>query len=179
LAASCSPQWQRRLASVSALSGQPSSREHRLTVGHTGARLLAWRDAAIASRYSVHGSNNQATPMKRPFTIAFTCVLALQISPALAEEAQVTWIDSNCQYFVVKLPESDESEKFGLFSATVPPMPKTGDQLKGSMTAIETQLENLTTGEIHNVIHWAVAKSQEQLVHQASEKCTGAPDKQH
>jgi len=133
----------------------------------------------MASRYSVDGTNNQAAPMKRLVTIAFACALALQIAPVLAEEPQVTWIDASCRYFVVKLPESDEPEKFGLFSARVPPMPNTGDQLKGSMTAIETQLENLTTGQIHNVIHWADAKSQEQLVHLASEKCAGAPGEQH
>ena len=101
------------------------------------------------------------------------CALALQVGTAFADEAQVTWLDAKCRYFVVKLPDSGEPEKFGLFSVRAMPLPKAGDTLKGSMTSIETQLENLTSGEIHNVIHWADAKTQEQLVNEAAAKCSG------
>ena len=114
--------------------------------------------------------------MKRNVTTVFACAFALQMTSALADEAPVTWLDPSCRYFVVKLPESNEPEKFGLFSARALPLPKVGDKLKGSMTSIETQLENLTSGEIHKVIHWADAKTQEQLVQEAVGKCGGKPD---
>lgn len=111
--------------------------------------------------------------MKRLVTTALVCVLALQMVPALADKAEVTWLNSACRYFVVKLPENNEPEKFGLFSARNLPLPNVGDRLKGSMTAIETQLENLTSGDVHSVIHWADAKTQEQLLKQAAGKCSG------
>lgn len=103
------------------------------------------------------------------------CAVALHMSSVLADEARVTWRDSSCRYFVVKLPENNEPEKFGLFSIRALPLPDVGDKLKGSMTSIETQLENLTSGEIHSVIHWADAKTQEQLVHEATGKCASKP----
>jgi len=111
--------------------------------------------------------------MKNIVKIVLGCAFALHLSAALADEAQVTWLDAKCRYFVVKLPDSGEPEKFGLFSARAMPLPKVGDTLKGSMTSIETQLENLTSGEIHKVIHWADAKTQEQLVKEAAAKCSG------
>lgn len=113
--------------------------------------------------------------MKLIVTTVFACAFALQMTPALADEAPVTWVASACRYFVVKLPESNEPEKYGLFSARALPLPKVGDKLKGSMTSIETQLENLTSGEIHIVIHWADAKTQEQLVQEAAGKCDRKP----
>jgi hypothetical protein len=39
------------------------------------------------------------------------------------------------------------------------------------MTEVETQLENLTSGASHNVIHWADAKLQEQLVRNTPVQC--------
>ena len=111
--------------------------------------------------------------MKRLVTTVLGCAFALQVSAVLADEAKVTWLDAKCRYFVVKLPDSGEPEKFGLFSVRAMPMPAIGDALKGSMTSIELHLENVTTGQIHDVIHWADAKTQEQLVKEAAAKCSG------
>ena len=109
--------------------------------------------------------------MKRRITIAGAAALCIHLSTGLAAEVEVTWIDTTCGYFVVELPPSDEPEKFGLFSARGLPLPKVGDRVAGNMTEIETQLENLTSGESHNVIHWADAKLQEQLVRNTPVQC--------
>jgi len=109
--------------------------------------------------------------MKRLITITFAAIFLLQLPSVLAADVPVTWLDPTCGYFAVALPESTEPEKFGLFSARALPLPKVGDRLRGDMTEIETQLENLTSGEIHNVIHWADAKSQEQLVRNTPVQC--------
>ena len=109
--------------------------------------------------------------MKKLATISFATAFLLHLSSATAADVPVTWLDPTCGYFAVKLPESAEPEKFGLFSARALPLPSVGDELRGNMTEIETQLENLTTGEIHNVIHWADAKSQEQLVRNTPVQC--------
>ncbi len=111
------------------------------------------------------------TKMKRLVTITFATVLLLQLPSAMAADVPVTWLDPTCGYFAVKLPESPEPEKFGLFSARTLPLPNVGDELRGNMTEIETQLENLSSGEIHNVIHWADAKSLEQLVRNTPVQC--------
>jgi hypothetical protein len=117
--------------------------------------------------------------MKQLVATMFACAIALHMSSVLADEARVTWRNASCGYFVVKLPEDSEAEKFGLFSIRALPLPDVGDELKGSMTSIETQLENLTSGEIHNVIHWADAKTQEQLVQKTTRKCGSKPGNDH
>ena len=104
------------------------------------------------------------------FGAAFLLLQSVTI-PAYAADVPVTWLDETCGYFVVALPESPEAEKFGLFSARALPLPNIGDELRGSMTEVETQLENLTQGEIHVVIHWADAKSQNQLVRNTPVQC--------
>ncbi len=98
-------------------------------------------------------------------------VLCLQGPAALAADVEVTWMDPTCGYFAVRLPESPEPEKFGLFSARALPLPNVGDQLRGDMAEIETELENLSSGVKHTVIHWANAKSQEQLVRNTPVQC--------
>jgi hypothetical protein len=109
--------------------------------------------------------------MKR-FTMAMlSMALCAHLSSAFAAEVEVLWMDPTCGYFVVGLPESDEPEKFGLFSARGLPLPKVGDRLEGSMTEIETQLDNISSGKTHTVIHWADAKLQEQLVRNTPVQC--------
>ena len=97
--------------------------------------------------------------------------LCVYVPSSLAAQVEVTWLDPTCGYFVVALPESDQPEKFGLFSARGLPLPKVGDQLEGSMTEIETELNNVTSGKTHNVIHWADAKLHEQLVRNTPVQC--------
>ncbi len=109
--------------------------------------------------------------MNRLIRIAAAAAFCIQLQTTLAAEVEVTWLDPTCGYFVVELPPSDEPEKFGLFSARGLPLPKVGDRVAGSMTDIETQLDNLTSGDTHNVIHWADAKLQEQLVRNTPVQC--------
>ena len=109
--------------------------------------------------------------MKRLTMIAVAAVLCFDLPSALAADVEVTWMDPTCGYFAVALPESPEPEKFGLFSARRLPLPKVGDQLRGDMTEIETELENLRNGDTLLVIHWADAKSLEQLVRNTPVQC--------
>ncbi len=97
--------------------------------------------------------------------------LCVYVPSVLSAQVEVTWLDPTCGYFVVALPESDEPEKFGLFSARGLPLPKVGDLLEGSMTEIETELDNITSGKKHSVIHWADAKLHEQLVRNTPVQC--------
>lgn len=109
--------------------------------------------------------------MKRLTLIAAATALVSYLPNALAEDVEVTWLDPTCGYFAVALPENPEPEKFGLFSARVLPLPKVGDMLRGSMTEVETKLENLSNGDTLTVIHWANAKSLEQLVRNTPVQC--------
>lgn len=109
--------------------------------------------------------------MKKYVVTALAFALCLAVAPAQSADVPVTWLDETCGYFVVELPESDEPEKFGLFSARGLPIPNVGDIVRGDMTEIETQLENLTSGDRHTVIHWADAKLQEQLVRNTPVQC--------
>lgn len=109
--------------------------------------------------------------MKTPTTIAVVLLLCFSLPRAWAADVEVAWMDPTCGYFAVKLPESPEPEKFGLFSARRLPLPKVGDQLRGDMTEIETELENLRNGDMLLVIHWADAKSLEQLVRNTPVQC--------
>ena len=109
--------------------------------------------------------------MKRITLIAVATALCSQLPSALAADVDVTWMDPTCGYFAVALPEGPEPERFGLFSARALPLPKVGDTLRGDMTEVETKLENLTNGDTHTVIHWANAKSLEQLVRNTPVQC--------
>ena len=109
--------------------------------------------------------------MKTPTINAVVLALCLSLPGAWAADVEVTWMDPTCGYFAVALPESPEPEKFGLFSARRLPLPKVGDQLRGDMTAVETELENLRNGDNILVIHWADAKSLDQLVRNTPVQC--------
>ena len=109
--------------------------------------------------------------MKRLVMIAATAALCAQMQTGIAADVEVTWLDPTCGYFVTNLPEGAQEENFGLFSARGLPLPNVGDQLRGSMTEVETELENLSSGDRHTVIHWADAKLQEQLVRNTPVQC--------
>lgn len=113
----------------------------------------------------------KAGNMKRSILTLASMALCVHLSSVFAAEVEVLWIDPTCGYFAVGLPESDEPEKFGLFSARGLPLPKVGDRLEGNMTEIETQLENISSGKTHTVIHWADAKLLEQLVRNTPVQC--------
>ena len=97
--------------------------------------------------------------------------LYVHLPSASAADVEVTWLDPSCGYFVVQLPESEEEEKFGLFSARGLPLPDVGDVVQGSMTEVETELVNLTSGDRHTVIHWANAILSEQLIRNTPVQC--------
>ena len=109
--------------------------------------------------------------MKTPTLITVVLMLYFSLPVAWAADVEVAWMDPTCGYFAVELPESPEPEKFGLFSARRLPLPKVGDQLRGNMTEVETELENLRNGDMLLVIHWADAKSLEQLVRNTPVQC--------
>jgi len=111
------------------------------------------------------------TNMNRLTMIAVAAAFYVYLPASFAADAEVTWLDPTCGYFVVELPEGPEPEKFGLFSARGLPLPDVGDILQGSMTEIETELLNLTNGDRHTVIHWANAKLSEQLVRNTPVQC--------
>ena len=109
--------------------------------------------------------------MKTLVTFAAAAALYMHASFGVAADVEVTWLDPTCGYFVVKLPDSDQPEKFGLFSARALPLPTVGDLVQGDMTEAETTLLNLRTDEHHTVIHWADAITSEQLVRNTPSQC--------
>ncbi len=109
--------------------------------------------------------------MTRLTIIAVATALVSHLSGALAADVEVTWMDPTCGYFAVALPDNPDPEKFGLFSARALPLPKVGDTLRGDMAEVETKLENLSNGDTLTVIHWANAKSLEQLVRNTPVQC--------
>jgi hypothetical protein len=99
-------------------------------------------------------------------------LLSLAAPMVQAADGPVTWVDPTCGYFVVKLPEGNPAEAFGLFSLKANPLPEVGDTLGGDLVgAAEVTLENVTKGTKHDAIHWASAKSQEQLVRNTPVQC--------
>lgn len=108
-------------------------------------------------------------------TIAASAVLAVLcplFSPAHAAEGAVIWVDPTCGYFVLRLPEGDPRDAYGLFSVKTPPVPKLDDVLSGEIeTAQEPALENRTAQTSHNVIHWANAKEVTMLVRNTPVQC--------
>ncbi len=95
----------------------------------------------------------------------------LAVSAAQADEVPVTWLDPTCGYFVVKMPDGNPAEAFGLFSLKANPLPEVGDTLTGDLVGAEVTLQNLSKGIAHEAIHWANAKSQEQLVRNTPVQC--------
>lgn len=99
-------------------------------------------------------------------------VLALSAPMAYAVDGPVIWMDPTCGYFVVKLPGDDPAEAFGLFSLRTNPLPDVGDVLEGDLiSAAEAKLQNATKGIAHDAIHWASARTQEQLVRNTPVQC--------
>lgn len=99
-------------------------------------------------------------------------VLALWAGTALAEEGVVTWSDPTCGYFAIKLPGDNPAEAYGLFSVKANPVPAEGDIMAGELMATqEPVLENKTKNVTHDTIHWANARSQEQLVRNSPVQC--------
>jgi len=98
-------------------------------------------------------------------------VLACSFSAA-AEQGEVSWSDPTCGYFVVKLPEDNPAEAYGLFSVKGLPLPAVGDLLEGDVTAAqEPTLTNRTKNISHDVIHWASAREQVMLVRNTPVQC--------
>lgn len=105
-------------------------------------------------------------------TRLFALTLLTLIPPlAQAAEGAVTWVDPTCGYFVVKLPEGNSAEAFGLFSLKANPLPAVDDVLDGDLVSAEITLRNLTKDIKHDAIHWANAKSQDQLVRNTPVQC--------
>ncbi len=91
---------------------------------------------------------------------------------AFAAEGRVTWTDPSCGFFVVKLPEGDPKQAYGLFSWKANPGPEVGDMVEGDLNdAEQPDIVNKRTGATHAVIHWANAGKQEQLVRNTPVQC--------
>ena len=91
-----------------------------------------------------------------------SCLLPTTVCAA---EGVVSWADPTCGYFVLKLPDGDPKDTYGLFSVKAPPVPKLDDVIEGDVeTAQEPTLQNRTSGASHDVIHWANAREVNMLV---------------
>ncbi len=111
----------------------------------------------------------------KKITIAASAIIAIhcQMFPAAhAAEGVVSWADSTCGYFILKLPEGEPRDAFGLFSVKALPLPKVDDVIEGEIeTAQEPTLRNQTAGVTHDVIHWANAKEVAMLVRNTPVQC--------
>jgi hypothetical protein len=110
--------------------------------------------------------------MRREFKAAAALMLAAGTFEAAAAEGEVSWSDPTCGYFVVKLPEGDAAQAYGLFSVKGLPLPEVGDVLEGDIVAAqEPTLANRTRNVSHDVIHWANAREQVMLVRNTPVQC--------
>jgi len=92
---------------------------------------------------------------------------------ARAEEAPIIWSDASCGYFVVKLPEGEADDAYGLFSRKENPTPDVGDSIEGTnlVTAENVDAVNKRTGDTYALIHWANAKAPEMLIRNTPVQC--------
>jgi hypothetical protein len=110
--------------------------------------------------------------MRKQWNAGTWILLAAWAGAAGAEEGVVTWADPTCGYFAVKLPGDNPAEAYGLFSVKANPVPQVGDVLEGELQAAqEPTIDNRTRNHKHDTIHWANAKSQEQLVRNSPVQC--------
>jgi hypothetical protein len=98
--------------------------------------------------------------------------LAMAGSAGAVQQGPVTWVDPSCGYFIVRLPEGNPAEAFGLFSSKIKPIPKVGDILEGEIvSAYEVEATDVKTGQKHPLLHWANAKSPEMLIRNTPVQC--------
>jgi hypothetical protein len=110
--------------------------------------------------------------MRPTFRFAMGLVFIVCAGNTVAAQGEVSWSDSTCGYFVVKLPEGNPAEAYGLFSAKGLPVPEVGDVLDGDIVAAqEPTLSNITKNVDHSVIHWANAREQVMLVRNTPVQC--------
>jgi hypothetical protein len=114
----------------------------------------------------------EETFMGRECRVAAALVLVACSFEAAADEGEVSWSDPTCGYFVVRLPEGNPAEAYGLFSVKGLPLPNVGDVLEGDIvSAQEPTLNNRTKNVSHDVIHWANAREQVMLVRNTPVQC--------
>ena len=102
--------------------------------------------------------------------LSLTALAGVEIARAV--EGPVTWVDPSCGFFVVKLPDGDAKEAFGLFSWKANPGPQVGHIVEGDLVAGEQiDIVNKSTGATHAVIHWANAGMEKQLVRNTPVQC--------
>ncbi len=108
-------------------------------------------------------------------SIGACMVVALQcLAPVAAGAAEgvVSWADPTCGYFVIRLPEGEPADAYGLFSVKKPPVPNVDDVIVGDIAAAqEPTVENRTLNVAHDVIHWANAREQVMLVRNTPVQC--------
>jgi hypothetical protein len=111
--------------------------------------------------------------MKSIVGLIAIAALAVAAGAKAAQQGPVTWIDPSCGYFIIQLPEGNPAEAFGLFSIKSKPMPKVGDVLQGNdiMSAYEIEVTDVTTGQGHQLLHWANAKAPEMLIRNTPVQC--------
>ena len=107
---------------------------------------------------------------KKTLLSALGLVLACA-APAQAAEGTVTWHDPTCGFFVLSLPEGPP-ERFGLYSWKSGADPKVDQVWEGDIvTGEDIGIVNKENGEKREVIHWANAKEQAQLVRNTPVQC--------
>lgn len=110
--------------------------------------------------------------MKPIIRVAALAALAVAGAAQSAERGAVTWFDPSCGYFIIRLPEGNPAEAFGLFSSKTKPIPKVGDVLEGNIvSAYEVEATDVNTGQKHPLLHWANARSPEMLIRNTPVQC--------
>ena len=91
---------------------------------------------------------------------------------AIPAEGPVVWADTTCDYFIIRLPEGDQAEAFGLFRSNTKSMPKVGDVVEGDIVAAyKVDVTDKATGQKYSLLHWANGKSEETLVRNSPVYC--------
>jgi hypothetical protein len=107
---------------------------------------------------------------KRTWFLAVVAVLAS--ADALSTEGPVVWADSTCGYFIVRLPEGNPVEAYGLFRSNSIPIPKIGDVVEGDIVATyQLKATDKATGREYSLLHWANGESPEMLVRHSPVHC--------
>lgn len=111
--------------------------------------------------------------MKTTVGVVAVVALAAAIGAEAGQQGAVTWTDPSCGYFIIQLPEGNPAEAFGLYSSKTKPMPNVGDTLEGDdiVSAYEVEATDVASGQKHELLHWANARSPEMLIRNAPVQC--------
>jgi hypothetical protein len=113
-------------------------------------------DDEALKRSTRNPDGEEMNPRRALLTFATTMLAS---GAAVSVEGPVVWADTTCGYFIVRLPEGNPAETFGLFRSNTKAIPKVGDIVEGDIVATyKVDVTDKATGEKYSLSHWANGK---------------------